>query len=112
MMDDHTFQREMQDLLKIGQDPDYLPIRIAPPQLNFKVAAPRTEAELLYEQINGVTPAAFAKAVGEAMQTKSDLETIDRLGKAIDARLGAGTDSGILAKSVAGSGTIPFPFEA
>jgi hypothetical protein len=43
---------------------------------------------------------------------KSDLETIDRLGKAIDVQLGVGTDPSILAKSAARSGSIPFPYEA
>jgi|ERR1017187_9221407 hypothetical protein len=112
-MDDHDFNREMQDLCKIGQDPDYLPIKIAPPRLDFNVSPPRTEAEELYEQITGCTAAAFDQAVKGAYQTKSDLETIDRLGKAIDVQLGGvGTDPGILAKSVARSGTIPFPYEA
>jgi hypothetical protein len=67
-MDDHDFNREMQELLKIGQDPDYLPIRIAPPRLNFKVTAPRTEGEELYEQITGCTAAAFDQAVKSAYQ--------------------------------------------
>jgi hypothetical protein len=107
-MDDDTFYRELDDLLKIEQDDTQRPVDVTCPEQKFKVTSPDlSQSTALYEAITGFTPDGFGRAVKNTYDVRSALDEIDRLDEVTDL-----SDGNNLRKSAEPRSRIPTGYEA